>query len=762
MLLFDQADVTEQGFKIIDCSLTAEVRYGYPRARLLTMRSGQLDPMHNEPAYRAQLGQMKLHDAPHAGVASRQCADGAGLQVAFHTVVVRQHRRLCLLDLERSRGSRVQVSGLGGIEDNLAMQVMEQADCMFLRSECELRDGKRYWRFEYVPSSLHARLFGPDEDHRSGKLWSLLNCPDESEMMIRFSNAIRQGERRFEQDFRVFQRGDGALRWLHETGVITQLGPNCWRLASVFTDVTHRYEMQSSLQESELRNRLILENSLDGIWEHSEKTGETAYTGRVRAMMGYPAEEMPPKLADWAQWLHPEDAAATLAALRRHIDRDEPLVLTARFAHKTKGWRWIKCRAVTQRNGEGQALRTVGSFTDITDTMQVEQELTQGRKLRAVGELAGGVAHEFNNLLTPLLLNLELMRMEQGHDPAADHRLKQMRQAVLQARDLTQRILAFGRHSNRANTTFDLAVIAQENVDFLRHTFDRRIEVVLRVPPAPAWVHLDRTEVSQVLLNLSVNARDTLEEKLRHEAVGWQPRLELRLLPLTGELHVLEVRDNGLGMKPEVRERLFEPFFTTKDGGRSMGLGLATTWHFVEAMGGRIEIESSPGEGSCFRVFLPQAPAPTGPTGTGVKPPLGARFPAATGSGVVGRRILLVEDSSEIRQVLEVALPRQGYRVQAVDNGLTATQILRTRGCDFDLLLTDINLPGMSGVEIIREMQAHGLALPVVAIGGNLNPEVRNELSALGVRHILPKPFMPQDVYAVLNEALRPAGDAGK
>jgi len=762
MLLLDQSDVTEQGFRIVDCSRTAEQRYGYSRERLLTMRSGQLDRMHQEPAFRELLAKLQPGDPPHAGSSDRVCQDQSVLRVAFHTVAVSRDGRACLLDLDRSRASPVWLKNTGNAAESFALQIMEQADCMFLRSECELRDDKRYWHFEFMQSPLHERLFGPDEDHRSGKLWSLLRCPDESEMLQRFLAAIHQGASRFEQDFRVLQRGSGALCWLHETGVITQLGPNRWQLASVFTDVTHRYEMEASLQDSELRNRLTLENSADGIWEYSTKTGETVYTDQSREMMGYPVEEQPPKVADWGQWLHPEDATATLEALRKHIETDEPFAMTARFRHKAGGWRWIKCRAVTQREAGGKALRTVGSFADITEALRVEQELTQGRKLRAVGELAGGVAHEFNNLLTPLLLNLELMQMEQGHDPETENRLKQMRQAVLQARDLTQRILAFGRHSDSARETLDLAVAVGENADFLRHTFDRRIAVELTVPPVPVWVHLNRTEISQVLLNLCLNARDTLEAKLR---AGWpngQPRLELRVLSAEADEQIVEVRDNGQGMTAEVRERLFEPFFTTKEGGRGTGLGLATTWHLVEVMAGRIEVESVPGEGSCFRVFFPRAAEPReepvvsarGRARPGVEPPM-VEAPARLGPAM-DRSILLVEDNAEIRNVLRVALAQQGYRVQIVGNGLDAVEMLRSRGRDFDLLLTDINLPGVSGVEVIRAMQAQGLALPVVVIGGSLNAEVRSELATLAVRGILPKPFMPQDIYRVLAEALQP------
>jgi signal transduction histidine kinase len=232
--------------------------------------------------------------------------------------------------------------------------------------------------------------------------------------------------------------------------------------------------------------------------------------------------------------------------------------------------------------------------------------------------MVGGVAHEFNNLLTPIVLKVEMLREDREADPVLQRELDVIAGAADRAASLTRRLLTFGRKGEREPVPVQLSEVVAANVELVRPTCDPRIDVVVDVPPQLPPLVQDPDDVHQIVLNLLMNARDTLHEKLEHDsaaAAGVTVRVEP--LPTNGRGSVggqrLSVTDTGLGMSREVLERIFEPFFTTKEVGRGTGLGLATVWHLVQSCGGRVEVDSTPGEGTTFRVDLPRdgsLPAP--------------------------------------------------------------------------------------------------------------------------------------------------------
>ena len=237
----------------------------------------------------------------------------------------------------------------------------------------------------------------------------------------------------------------------------------------------------------------------------------------------------------------------------------------------------------------------------------MDAELAHGRRLRAVGEMVGGIAHEFNNLLTPIVLKVELLREDRSADPGLQRELDVIAGAADRAATLTRRLLTFGHKSDTEPTDIQLADIVSANVDLVRPTCDPRISVELRAPKHLAAIHHNAADIHQIVLNLLLNARDTLHEKLARSDDG-EVTMAVAVEVLPGAPMPglrLVVRDTGLGMSREVLERIFEPFFTTKEVGRGTGLGLATVWHLVHSSGGRVSVDSSPGVGTTFRVDLP-------------------------------------------------------------------------------------------------------------------------------------------------------------
>ncbi len=288
---------------------------------------------------------------------------------------------------------------------------------------------------------------------------------------------------------------------------------------------------------------------------------------------------------------------------------------------------------------------------DITARKQLDSEIAQSRKLRAVGELVGGIAHEFNNLLTPIMLKVGEIQLDWTYDSKLQQEVEVIAKAAQRAAELTQRLLTFGRKTEIQPEAMRIESVVASCIELLRHTVDRRVVWEAEVPPGLPPLPFSGSDLNQILINLLLNARDTLLDKLgRPHEPDWQPRIQVQvtLLPpdpaeagKSGPGGVfrgwqrLTVRDNGLGMAPAVTERVFEPFFTTKEVGKGTGLGLATVWHLVTHGGGRVEIESVPGLGSAFHVFLPvwaadPAPAPKRRAAAGGR---GRRGRSAAGRG---------------------------------------------------------------------------------------------------------------------------------
>ena len=243
---------------------------------------------------------------------------------------------------------------------------------------------------------------------------------------------------------------------------------------------------------------------------------------------------------------------------------------------------------------------------------RMDAELAQGRRLRAVGEMVGGIAHEFNNLLTPIVLKVEMLREERRADPGLQRELDVIAGAAERAASLTRRLLTFGRQAEHHEPgDVRVADVVTSNVELVRPTTDPRITIAVDVPDDLPVLRQSPADLHQIVLNLLLNARDTVQDKL-----GRHPEAEARVsirADIVGDDQELVIEDTGMGMERDVLERIFEPFFTTKEVGRGTGLGLATVWHLVQACGGRIAVESAPGRGTTFRIVLPDKAVAAGP-----------------------------------------------------------------------------------------------------------------------------------------------------
>jgi signal transduction histidine kinase/ActR/RegA family two-component response regulator len=384
---------------------------------------------------------------------------------------------------------------------------------------------------------------------------------------------------------------------------------------------------------------------------------------------------------------------------------------------------------------------------------KLEEQLQQARKMEAIGTLAGGIAHDFNNILAVIIPYSHLALEEMAGRPESQEYLRQILTAADRAKNLVQQILAFSRRQRQERQVVDLQPVVAEALKLLRSALPSTIEIVQRLNSTPP-VLADPTQIHQVMMNLCTNAEHamrgrsgrleiTLEPKLVDEAFAKQ-NPDLR----PGQYARLCVRDNGCGMPGELLNRIFEPFFTTKEPGQGTGLGLSVVHGIVKSHDGVILVQSQPGQGTEFQIFLPVQDK------NRIVPPQASK-PASSGSG---QRILLVDDEPSISNVLSQMLSRTGYFVTAHTDPQEALKEFLARPAEFDLLYTDLTMPGMTGVELAKRIFEVRPDLPVVLTTGFGGDVVANAITHTHILKVLEKPVPPSIVADVVQEILRTRG----
>jgi nitrogen-specific signal transduction histidine kinase/CheY-like chemotaxis protein len=398
----------------------------------------------------------------------------------------------------------------------------------------------------------------------------------------------------------------------------------------------------------------------------------------------------------------------------------------------------------------------------VTRLRQVEQtalerNLLETQKLESLGVLAGGIAHDFNNLLTGVLGNAGLARLACPTNSPIRYHLDQIETTALRAAELCKQMLAYAGKGRFVVRQVDLNEVVRENAELLRTSVSRKAQLTFDLAPELPAVLADTAQMRQVVLNLVTNASEALGEQGGQVRVATGTarlvRDTLRTEKLAadlpeGEYTTLEVSDNGPGMPPEVRARVFEPFFTTKFAGR--GLGLAAVLGIVRGHRGAIRVESEPGLGSTFRIFLPRSPAPAAGPAAGTEAPPAASRPAWRGEGTV----LLVDDEEAPRSAAAWMLKSFGFQVVQACDGLEALEQFHRRAEAFRLVLLDVTMPRLGGQETLRELRRLRPDLPVVLMSGYSEADVREHFAGERPAGFLPKPFRMDDLMDLLRRVL--------
>jgi two-component system, cell cycle sensor histidine kinase and response regulator CckA len=464
-----------------------------------------------------------------------------------------------------------------------------------------------------------------------------------------------------------------------------------------------------------------------------------------RATLGWDREELLSR--PWRDFVHPEDDEKTAAVAKCLLEGKVVYAFENRFRCKDGSYRWISWNSFPLP-AEGLI---VAVARDVTDRKGLEAQLIQAQKMEAVGRLAGGVAHDFNNLLTPILGYADLLLSRPVDSETEQGGLEQIKRAAERARDLTRQLLAFGRKQVLEMRVLDLNEVIASARKMLRRLVREDIEIDLQCQANPAMVRADRAQVEQILMNLLINAADAMPKggkiSIRtFTAPSGDAPPAVATSPEGRDYVVLRVTDTGSGMDSETLSMVFEPFFTTKPQGQGTGLGLSMVHGIVRQHEGAITVESQPGKGTTFLVYLPRVEA-----AKSEEPEPAAPDTKMTGDEV----ILVVEDDRSVRRLTCAVLAARGYQVieaQSVDEALRQVSDLDK---PIDLLLTDVVMPKMNGRELherlaaltpgIRALYMSGYSREAVAHHGVLGPGV----------HFIQKPFSVQRLTEKVREALK-------
>ncbi len=402
------------------------------------------------------------------------------------------------------------------------------------------------------------------------------------------------------------------------------------------------------------------------------------------------------------------------------------------------------------RDPDGIVANFLAVKDDITEKRRLEQQLTQAQKMESIGTLAGGIAHDFNNILTIISGYASLIGTVHQQDSDTQKNVRMITTAVDRGAGIVRQILTFARKTEARPKLVEVNTVIKELSSLLRDTFPKTITVALNLEKALPRIVIDGTQLHQMLLNLCVNARDAMEDggtlTMSTRLAGYAD-LEAKFPDCKHVSHVqINVSDTGMGMTGAITQRIFEPFFTTKEIGKGTGLGLSVVYGIVRAHGGYVDVESAPGQGSTFRVYLPVQ--------DDFAPDHDQAGKTALTSLSGNETILLVEDEEGLRQMLRSSLSKYGYRILEAKDGLEAVEVFRRNAASIDLLFTDIGLPGLDGLSVIREVRAIKPTIKVLASSGFLNPELRVSLAQQSITEFLQKPFLPEQVLERVRHVL--------
>ena len=531
-------------------------------------------------------------------------------------------------------------------------------------------------------------------------------------------------------------------------------------LVLVIRDVTEQRAAERALRESEARFRSYFESPLIGMAITSPDRRWLEVNDQLCQMLGYTRDEL--RTMRWSDVTIEEDQEENREKLEKALRGDmDTYGLEKRYRRKNGEilHASIAVRCMRKPDGEVDCFLTV--VQDETARVEAEEarteleaQLRQAQKLEALGQLAGGIAHDFNNILTAIMAYAELAAMDAEQPDEVRSHIEQVQAASNRARDLVRRILTFSRLRKQERKPVELKPVIEEALSLVRSTLPTTIAIELRIEEPVPVVLADLSQVHQVVMNLCTNSAHAMRGNPgRLEIVLTGVRVDAALMRAQPELRegryaCISISDTGTGMTPEVLKRVFEPFFTTKAPGEGTGLGLSVVHGIMQDHEGAVLVESRPGRGTTFQLFFPEQ--------------LGVAEAVSAGGDALlrgrGERILFVDDEQALCSSTQRLLEKIGYRVEASSSPVAALERFRANPGSFDLVITDLTMPFMTGMELALAMIALRPGLPVVLASGFSGTWTRESVRAQGLRDLIIKPMTAAALSTTLRRVLDDAG----
>jgi PAS domain S-box-containing protein len=517
-------------------------------------------------------------------------------------------------------------------------------------------------------------------------------------------------------------------------------------------DITEQLRAEEELRASRERFQLIAGATSDAIWDWDLAANTLWWNESFYTRFGYTPGQFDNQFSTWAAAVHPEDRDRVIKSLNRARNQGREFWREEyRFLRADGTYATVIDRGRVVRDQAGNALRMLGGMTDITEQSRLQAQFLRAQRLESIGTLAGGIAHDLNNMLAPILLALDLLRLHQP-GPDAKRLIATIETSAQRSAELVRQVLTFARGVEGRRQAIEIRHLIKQAARFAAETFPRNLSVQSDITPGLWAVSADPTQINQVLLNLALNARDAMPGGGTLTFSAANLRIDDEFAAATPQAHpgphvVISVSDTGHGIAPEHIDRIFEPFFTTKDVGKGTGLGLSTVHAIIREHGGFITVQSSPGHGATFRVHLPAQPE---------LEPLAQSPAAAPGPRGDGQTILVIDDEPSIRDLTRHTLEAHGYRILLAGDGAEGVALFAQNRERIALVITDLVMPIMDGQATISALRRIQPRLPIIAASGH-DPTGRvGRDSGLIVNGFLAKPYSVDGLLSVVADCIRP------
>ena len=548
------------------------------------------------------------------------------------------------------------------------------------------------------------------------------------------------------------QKADGEYGWILDRGVphFDSNGEFTGYIGSC-VDISSRKQAEANLREREAQLRTALEAAVMGTWTWEVDTNQVILSERSQTILDCTEEFN--TLDTLFERIHPEDRLKIKQRAKQAFDEGELYEIETRIAISHGGYRWLSVRGHVFLDSDGQPQRMIGVVADITEKKRLAEQLLRNQRLESLGSLAGGVAHDLNNILTPIMMSVQLLPLTLSQiNPRSKELLQMLENNVQRGSALVQQVLSFARGIEGKRGIVQVGHLIKDIKQIATETFPKSIEIQTNVPSNLPTAIADATQIHQVLLNLAINARDAMpdggtlnitaiELAIDEEYVREHPQAKV------GSYIVISISDTGVGIAPENIAEIFEPFFTTKGDRGGTGLGLATVINIIQSHDGFIDVVSQIAQGTQFNVFIPATEV--------TQPESNGNLTIPSGNQEL---ILVADDEATIREITKASLETHNYRVITVNDGIEAVATYVKQQAKIAVVVMNMMMPGMDGATAIRTLQKINPEVKIVASSGrNFTSNAFNDYKSdrqLKISSFLTKPYTTQTLLQTISDAI--------